>query len=411
MSGKLFSLYKRPTKAGHVWYVQFKLPDGAYGTAKSTGITTKGRGPAETWAIEYLRSGQVVTRENVTLERFAKDFFAHDGDYAKAKRMRGLQLSDRQLDNQAGYLKNYLFPRLKNVKLSALDYHAIASFQRKLLEDGLAGGTVNHITTALKIVLEEAYKRHMVQQIPIIEPVAAQSEERGILTPEEVRALFALAWPDARAYAGNLLAAATGLRAGEIVALQRKAYRKEYLDVLYSWDDTYYRLKAPKTGRSRVVPVPARVRAVLDDLLASSLFQGPESFIFYSDRVDRPMNDKVLLAGLRAALVRLSIGDPPNLDNLCEVAEVAGNAASATSTADYERAADAAAKAWAERGIVFHSWRHFFNSLLINRRIPIQKVQALTGHSTDSMTEHYYHADDFEDVAKIQEDVFKEEAN
>jgi integrase len=410
LSGKPFSLYKRPTKKGHVWYAQFKLPDGTYGTAKSTGITTKGRGGAEAWAVDYLRSGQVVTRENVTLERFAKGFFDHNGDYAKTKRMRGLQLSDRQLDNQAGYLENHLLPRLRNVKLSSLDYHTIATLQRKFLEDGLAGGTVNHISTALKIVLEEASKQHMIQQVPIIEPVAAHAEERGVLTLEEVKALFALKWTDARAYAGNLLAAATGLRAGEIVALQRRTYREDYIEVSYSWDSTYYRLKAPKTGRSRVVPVPASVRAVLDELLKSSPFKSPESFVFYSDRLDRPMLEKVLLAGLREALVRLSIGDQSEPADVRQVASCKSHELATFETSDdRQKLADEAAKAWAGRGIVFHSWRHLFNSILINRRIPIQKVQALTGHSTNAMTERYYHADDFKDVAAIQEDVFRTE--
>jgi hypothetical protein len=30
---------------------------------------------------------------------------------------------------------------------------------------------------------------------------------------------------------------------------------------------------------------------------------------------------------------------------------------------------------------------------LINAKIPLQKIQSLTGHLTDEMTQHYYHAD------------------
>ena len=53
------------------------------------------------------------------------------------------------------------------------------------------------------------------------------------------------------------------------------------------------------------------------------------------------------------------------------------------------------------RVICFHSWRHFFNSLLINSRIPIPKVQTLTGHSTQRMTENYFHAQEYQDVIDI----------
>lgn len=54
-----------------------------------------------------------------------------------------------------------------------------------------------------------------------------------------------------------------------------------------------------------------------------------------------------------------------------------------------------------DRGLSFHSWRHFFNSLLINQKVPLLKVQALTGHMTDRMSEEYFHPDEYSDVLKI----------
>ena len=44
---------------------------------------------------------------------------------------------------------------------------------------------------------------------------------------------------------------------------------------------------------------------------------------------------------------------------------------------------------WKARNIVFHSWRHFLNSLLINKGIP----EIVTQRTTDAMTEHYLHFD------------------
>ena len=58
------------------------------------------------------------------------------------------------------------------------------------------------------------------------------------------------------------------------------------------------------------------------------------------------------------------------------------------------------------RNITFHSHRHFLNSLLINANIPVQKIQSITGHLTAEMTQHYYHLDDMQDVQKVQERVF-----
>jgi len=58
------------------------------------------------------------------------------------------------------------------------------------------------------------------------------------------------------------------------------------------------------------------------------------------------------------------------------------------------------------RNITFHSWRHFLNSLLINSKIPIQKIQSITGHMTAQMTSHYYHIDDMMDVRNVQNSLF-----
>jgi integrase len=62
-----------------------------------------------------------------------------------------------------------------------------------------------------------------------------------------------------------------------------------------------------------------------------------------------------------------------------------------------------------QRNITFHSWRHFFNSWM-RGKVPDAKLRRLTGHRTEEMTEHYTHfkREDYNDVAKIQEDLFGE---
>ena len=62
-----------------------------------------------------------------------------------------------------------------------------------------------------------------------------------------------------------------------------------------------------------------------------------------------------------------------------------------------------------ERNITFHSWRHFYNSLM-RGKIHDAKLRRLTGHKTLEMTEHYTHFNitDFKDVLIIQEQFFSE---
>lgn len=83
MDKKPYSLWKRRLNTGKtVYYVRFRLDNGSWGTAKSSGQTTKTA--AEAWAIKYLKSGRVVLKENVTFSQFASDFFSPDSSYYKA---------------------------------------------------------------------------------------------------------------------------------------------------------------------------------------------------------------------------------------------------------------------------------------------------------------------------------------
>ena len=60
-----------------------------------------------------------------------------------------------------------------------------------------------------------------------------------------------------------------------------------------------------------------------------------------------------------------------------------------------------------ERNITFHSWRHFYNTLM-RGKIHDAKLRRITGHKTLEMTEHYtkFSINDFQDVLQIQEEYF-----
>jgi hypothetical protein len=224
MNGKRYSLHARPSKrsrTGEVYYVQFKLSDGSYSTAKSSGQATEGA--AKTWADNYLASGQVVTKENVSFGTFASGFFDWEGEYAKHKRMRGKNVSVRQLHEQALHLKNHVMPHFRKMKLTQIDYDVISDFQFGKLEAGLSGSSVNKLTGILKAILEHALRKKLIQAMPLIERVGDQPKQRGVLTVEEAKAvLFDVTWPEYRCYVANLTAAFTGLRQGEVIALQRQ---------------------------------------------------------------------------------------------------------------------------------------------------------------------------------------------
>jgi hypothetical protein len=211
--GKHYSLYKR----NNIYYAQFKLSDGKWATAKSTGLKNKSK--AETWCIDYLQRGGIVLKENITLKEFSSEFFNWENSWATDKRVRGLRISPRHCLERTDLLNNHLIPALGDVKLTAIDKPMIKEFRNSLYNKGYSGSTINKILSALKVILEDAEEKNLIQYVPKIDRAAENPKQKGILTIEEVKELFSKEWPDLRAKVGSLLAASTGLRLGELQAL------------------------------------------------------------------------------------------------------------------------------------------------------------------------------------------------
>lgn len=384
MDDKHYSLHARPSKrsrTGEVYYVQFKRPDGSYSNAKSTGKPTKGE--AHDWVLRELASGQVLTKGNVTFGAFAKDFFDPAGEYARHRRIRRKAVSERSLHEQAMQLKRHIMPYFEKVKLTAIDYDAVAAFQLKKLDEGISGSYVNKLTGTLRAILEHAQRKKLIRGMPLMERVGDQPQERGVLEVDEVKRLFTqVTWPDYRCYVANLTAAFTGLRQGEIIALRRQDVNENHLHVRHSYNEVWG-LKDTKTRRVRNVALIPFVRHHIGALLDENPFKGPTAWVFYSHQPDKPMLGRIATEALYEALIDMQLAHLSKKER--KLAEKRREALETIKT----------------RRIDFHSHRHFFNSLLINNGVSAEKVRSLTGHTTHSMTERYYHAGEFQDVVQV----------
>ncbi len=378
VAGDDFSLHTRPSAKGPVFYAQFRT-EGGWTTAKSTRILDTGKRKdyqaAVAWCQQYLDSGQVVRKERLTFQAFAKGFFDWEGDWAKDKVLRGRRLSREQCYKHALNVKNHLLPYFGEMKISAIEDEDVSRWQRKMKDDGLSGATINRTTVALRLILKAAYRQKLLRRIPVVEAVAENSQERGIFTPQEILSLFERPWPDRRYFAANLLAAVTGMRASEIVALREQHLHPDYIEIVQKWSPKYG-LGPTKTGKPRIVTIPARVYRELRELLAENPHPpGSDRFIFYGVDPGRPIDQQTVTDALYRALKQIGI------DN-----------------AERKR-----------RRLVFHSWRHGFNTMLIQAKVQTQIIQSVTGHLTDAMTQHYYHAstEGLAVVRKIQEAILE----
>jgi integrase len=247
----------------------------------------------------------------------------------------------------------------------------LKDFSLNLAEKGLAPATINKIMAVGTTALVWAFREGMIPADPTdgLISFSGAAKKRGVLTPLEAQALFAHAWKDERAYAGNLLACTTGLRLGEVIALKREDIENRILNVRHSWSD-HDGLKCPKNGETRRVPLLPEVRGVLL-ALAGKNPHGPDGFIFYGMYENKPAVPRVLLGGLHHALEGIGI--------------------------------DAEA-----RGIVFHSWRHFWAARMADH-MTADQVSRITGHKSKAVFEEYADhitEENLEEVGRVGREVF-----
>lgn len=389
MAGKPFTFYTRKRKDGKkIIYIKFKRPDGSYTTGMSTGHTS--RNQAEAWAFQYMiKHGPFLPSQDITFDVFTQNFFDWEGSWAIDRRARGLRISRRHCREREDLLKNHILPFFKDFQVKDINRAKIKDFRNNLYTQGYSGSSINKNLSALRAILEVAEEKEVLQAIPRIDRAAERPKEKGILTIEEVREIFSIEWYTKASHrhpakinfmgkAGNRLAASTGLRLSEIQGLTHKDVHinDRYISINRSWDARLLILNATtKSGRSRNILLPASVIDDIVTLIRNHPAPGPDAFVFFSEKKpEQPAAQRVFTDALSKALHDIGI------------------------TEEERR----------ERNITFHSWRHFMNSLMLNSKIPVEKIRMITGHLSAEMVNHYYHVNigDMGDIKQLQESLF-----
>jgi integrase len=146
------------------------------------------------------------------------------------------------------------------------------------------------------------------------------------------------------------LSITTGLRSGEVLAIRKSDIGEKTLHVRHSWN-WEDKLKTPKNGEAREVPLLPEAREKLSELLAENPFGNDDPFVFFGLREDALMNSKILLDGLKAACAGIKVR--------CR-----------------------------ERNIVFHSHRYYYAARMVDKMIP-EQVSRITGHKGKAVFEEY----------------------
>lgn len=370
-----FTLSKRQVGGRTVYYYYAYDPEGKR-KKYSTGQTT--RAAALTYCLNLAKKDNLIpeAKSKETFGNYFKDFWNWEkSTYLKKERLRGHFISRGTAYKRQSALDKSIEPYFGNIKLKDLTKNKIENWLLELADKGLKPGSINLHRIVLNIMLDYAAEQGFIAANPgrQVKPFIDHPEERGILDQAEAGELFnpkniLIYWKGNRlAYAANLLAAVTGMRMNEIRALQGVDIRQNkqgwYLNVEHSMSE--FGIKDTKNHKVREIPIPEEIKIMLADIAPT-----PGGFIFSLDGKEPMPIYQMEQGGLYYALKAMGIPEE-------------------------ERR---------RRNICFHSWRHFYNTMLRAGNVSEAKIRAITGHSDERMTDRYTHftSGDLAEIAGVQ---------
>jgi integrase len=315
-------------------------------------------------ALKYCRAlqikGQLYKATSFIFEDFTRDFFIYDKcPYIRNRLLRGFSYGRTWAKKQRSLLENSILPHFGSMDFRTISSPILDTFILKLRQSNKGTKTINHTLTTLKTIFGYAEQTGMIDTNPAegIKPFNAATKEKGILTRAELAKLFASPeqsgiWDNPMHFLLNYLAATTGLRLGEILALRPEAINETILNVRYSWN-RLEGLKCTKTGKIRAVPIVPELGIILQKYIQDGNITG---FIFSANGGKSPIDHKAVYKHFWSALSKIGINQT-------------------------ERQT---------RNISFHSYRHSFNTMLLEAGVHPETVRLITGHSA-RMTAHYAH--------------------
>ncbi len=352
-----YGLWKR----GKIYY--YRLTSGPW---RSTGCTSKGK------AIEFvLKRMEEVKKEAARAAREAKatglrkylePYYCWDRcPHIARLRAEKKQISEQHARHQRSLIEKYILQDpIADLSVQELRRGDILDFRLRMLSDR-SDRQANRIIGVLKTCLKEGIYREELQRDPTlgIGNIHHEAIERGIFTVEELQALFPKEglgpWEDIQAYTCFLVAAAIGLRRGEVLALRWTDvdFDQAVLHVRQAWKDDVT-LGLPKWGKVRDgVPLPTITANKLLELRGVSFHILPEALVFH------------------------------NQD---------GSRKSARWWQDQFREAMKKAKIDAKaRRLTAHSFRHSLNTILRDQGVPAEKIRAAMGWTNEKTQDSYTH--------------------
>ncbi|WP_422477173.1 tyrosine-type recombinase/integrase [Pleomorphochaeta sp. DL1XJH-081] len=367
-----FSLYKRTLKSGKVvWYYHAYDEDGNR-ISISTGHTKKSK--ARDYVLQLVKQDRLIPtsiKQATTLNQFSKPFWVWgECPYVMDKINRGGSYSRSFCDFNKKSMEKHILPTFGKKRITKLTVAMINTWLLDLPKKAkVSRSTANKMLSLLRIMLDEAVRQNIIKSNPatLVKPLLEKPNARDAFTKEEAIKLLndPEHWGNELSYTASLLCACTGLRAGEIRALRVQDIHRDHITVEHSWDEKYG-LKSTKSGNIRTVPITKELYSTLMKLAPDRT----DGFVFSLNNGETPMSGRVFANSLYRKMREIGITEVDRI----------------------------------ERGLSFHSWRHFFNTQLVVAGVSGEITRSVVGHESKEMTNHYLHLKtaDMKSVMEVQ---------
>ncbi|MCZ6666655.1 MAG: site-specific integrase [Gammaproteobacteria bacterium] len=347
------------------WRLKYDLPpDPKTGERRTRYLTVRGtKKEAEAKlaaTLTEINEGTFVDASRVTFGDFARRWI----ETSPAARV-----SVKTLEGYSDILRVQLVPTLGPIRIQDITYDDIELLYAQLAKTGhrngggLAPQTIRHVHALLSQIMRSALKKRLIHSNPmeVVENVPVVERPAIVVLDEHQLHTLLRSLKGTKLYAPSLLAASTGMRRGEVLALRWRDidFADQTLTVTQSLEESRsgLRFKQPKTQSSRrPIALPDSVVGVL---IEHRRTQAEQRIALGLGRDD---NDLVFTTVDGRTRI------PRNF------------------TRDFSKAV----KATGLPAITFHGLRHTHITHLLKAGVPVKVVSERVGHANISITLQTY---------------------
>ena len=390
-----FSLYKKQTLQGLIWYVRFWNDKAEkYTKYRSTGVKVSGKKgrQQEAWkramellpTISFEESGANADRPFLD---YLAGFWTEGSDYIRdCANIKKNPLSLKYVRGNADDVRLHVAPYepFQGLALEKLTAGHIRAWMRWADETGRSARRINAGLSAMRTAVRYAVANEELDRDPFknITGATERPRETGILSLDEVGRLIRSPVANPRSRAVVLLAAMCSLRRGEIRGLMWGDIENGILDLRHNFV-SQDGLKGPKRGGYRKIPVPRVLEDILGEMHRLAKNRAGDAYVFEDPRCPgQPLGETFF----RNAFIR-------ELEAIGIPGEWRGCGTKPEGYVNEQK----------RRNLKLHGLRHAFVTFGRLSGISDMEIQALAGHKSRRMMEHYSHARQVLDFPTIRE--------